>query len=126
MAKNKITITKLDFLDRIKNIIETNQLRPKKQKLGIFENVTEILNDYSVTITSPPDEKALRKKWQNEKDKLKAAFSRLLDDKKKYEKNKDTYKITDGIFFDTDDYKLLTKIGKTEDDPDFIMDHSMS
>ena len=39
MAKNKITITKLDFLDRIKNIIETNQLRPKKQKLGIFENV---------------------------------------------------------------------------------------
>ena len=125
MAGTKITITKLDFLEKIKQFIETNPLRPKNQKLDLFANVTEILNDFGVTITSPPEEKEIRKKWQNEREKLKSAFGRLLDDKKKYEKNKDLYTITDGIFFDSDNFKLLAKISKTDNDPDFLMDLSM-
>ena len=60
-----------------------------------------------MSITEIPIEKENRKKWQAEKNKLMKAFDRVLVEKDKYEKNPTNYKI-EGIFYDPNDYNLLT------------------
>jgi hypothetical protein len=109
MSKEKI-ITKLECYYKIKEITEEpDYVRPKKQKLSSFGNVTEVLNKCGVYIAEKPAEKELHKQWQNEKNKIQQAFDRVLEDKKKYEKNPNTYTF-EGNFFDSKNYKLLTYV----------------
>ena len=98
---NEIKISKLDCYYKIKEITEEpNYVRPKRQKLCSFENITEILKNCGVLITKIPEEKESRKKWQSEKSKIILAFDRVIEEKKKYEKHPATYKI-EGNFFDS-------------------------
>ena len=103
------TISKLDCIDKINDISEEYSFASKKQKLGTFENIQEILKSFGVVITEIPVEKTVRQKWQSEKSKLMKAFDRVLNDKKNYEKKPTSCKI-EGNFYDSNDYKLLTNL----------------
>ena len=110
--ENEIKISKLDCYYKIKEITEEpNYVRPKRQKLCSFENITEVLKNCGVLITKIPEEKESRKKWQSEKFKIISAFDRVIEEKKKYEKHPATYKI-EGNFFDSNEYNYLTKLIK--------------
>ena len=52
------------------------------------------------------------------------AFTRILDEKKKCDKDSIDYNTMDGFFFESENYKLLTKIitPPVEKDPDYIME----
>lgn len=119
MKMNKIVITKFQCIESIQRIIDSNSLRPKKQKLGNFENVIEVLNEYGLSLTKPPVENELFKKWKCEKDKVISAFSRVLEERKKFERHKDRHRIQ-GNFFDSEEYKILTQ-PIIDTDPDFVI-----
>ena len=120
---NEIKISKLDCYYKIKEITEEpSYVRPKRQKLCSFENITEVLKNCGVLITKIPEEKESRKKWQSEKFKIISAFDRVIEEKKKYEKHPATYKI-EGNFFDSNEYDYLTKLIKpTDNDKDYVME----
>ena len=66
-------ISKLDCATKVKELTEEPSFAcHKKQKLGTFENITEILRDFDVSITEIPGlvEKEKRKKWQAEKKQI--------------------------------------------------------
>jgi hypothetical protein len=115
-------ISKFDCFQKIKELTEEpTYAYNKKQKLGTFENLSEILYDFDVSVTQAPVEKKSREKWNEEKKKILKAFTRVLDEKKKFEKHPNTYKI-EGDFFDSNDYDLLIKLVKPTTDDDYVMD----
>ena len=104
-------ISRLDCFDKINELSKEYSYASKRQKLDTFENCKEVLESFDVSITEIPVEKENREKWQSEKRKLMKAFGKVLTEKKTYERKPTSYKI-EGIFYKSNDYKLLTSIAE--------------
>ena len=56
-------ISSSDCLEKLKEILdESNHTRKKKQKLGDFENICQILQKCDIQVTTAPEEKVRKKK----------------------------------------------------------------
>ena len=53
----KIIISKSECLNTVKEIIDSDYARAKKEKLGNFENICEILRNFGVSILKEPVDK---------------------------------------------------------------------
>ena len=124
MSDKCLKLSKLDCLNKLEKLTNVDgPSSPKKQKLGTFENLKEILSEFDVSVTSAPLEKDLRTIWQKEKKKILSKFNQILDERATHIKHKSRHAYFDGPFFDSNDYKVFTSLVEdSAHDPDYIMD----
>ena len=69
--------------------------------------------------------KESRKQWLSEKNALLKVFKKVLEEKKRLDKNNIDYSTVNKIFFESNNYQFLTKL-LSDKDADYVMESEMS